>query len=189
MRKFVGIFLSMLLACTMISSCARKPKVIPVKEMKEIYQEMLIADQWVNDFPEKRAVADTTWFYRPILEKHGYTMDDYYKTVSSYLKDPERYAELMKSVGSDLSAESDRLQAEWNVEQDLNSKSELDEVNFSLLRDVLNNIFVNNGTRMVRCSDGEWHPISMLDASRLQGGSLYVSSDGKAEELKKANLK
>lgn len=50
-----------------VVSCGRGGRVIPVRKMERIYREMLLADQWLAENPDKRGIADTTWFYEPIL--------------------------------------------------------------------------------------------------------------------------
>ena len=65
-------------AVLLLAGCNEKDgKVIPRGTMAEIYAEMLVVDQWIaNDLSLKRQ-ADTSFVYVPILEKYGYTPDDY----------------------------------------------------------------------------------------------------------------
>ncbi len=87
-------------------SCSRGPRVIPSGKMQKIYREMLLADQWLDDNPAKKPVADTSWFYEPIFEKYGYTVEDYRKSVDHYLNDPKKYAQMVSKVRDGLSAEA-----------------------------------------------------------------------------------
>lgn len=107
MPKKMILLVAVLLAATV--SCSRRPRVIPVGKMEKIYREMFLADQWLADFPEKKAVADTSWFYAPIFGRYGYDVEDYRKSVDYYLSDPKRYAELMGRVVKDLQNESERI--------------------------------------------------------------------------------
>ena len=94
----------------MVFSCAKGPRVIPKKQMEKIYRDMFLADQWLSEKPEKRAVADTTWFYNPIFEKYGYTVEDYRVSVDYYLADPKRYAEMLGRVADGLDKEFESVQ-------------------------------------------------------------------------------
>ena len=111
MRKKLRIVAVALLCVFAFGACAREAKVIPARKMARIYREMLLADQWLADNPEKKTAADTTWFYEPIFEKYGYTLKDYQNSVDHYLNDPKRYAQMMAKVGEGLRTE-DRAEGE-----------------------------------------------------------------------------
>ncbi len=116
MRRILRTVLPLALLAVALWACSREARVIPVRKMEKIYREMFLADQWLNGNPQKRPMADTTWFYAPIFEKYGYTVEDYRKSVDSYLNDPERYAEMLKRVCSSLSKESSSLTAKVDRE-------------------------------------------------------------------------
>lgn len=96
----------MLLLC----SCGRKARVIPESVLSDIYAEMFLADQWVQQNSRVRKTADTTNFYLPIFEKYGYGLDDYRHSVEHYLREPDDYARILKATSSKLNAEAKRLQ-------------------------------------------------------------------------------
>ena len=112
------VFLATAIAVTMVS-CTREGTIIPPRKMKEIYCEMLLADEWLRTHPEKRSQADTTWFYEPIFNKYGYTQKDYRYTVEFYLNDPMRYSELMDKVIARLQSEAGALRTEAAREERL----------------------------------------------------------------------
>ena len=91
-----------LLACIVVMlfavACSRNGRVIPRNVMEDIYEDMFLADQWLSDNYQARRMADTTFFYEPIFEKHGYTFKDYDKSVTHYLKDPEKFSKMLKNV-------------------------------------------------------------------------------------------
>lgn len=93
-------------------SCSRRARVIPARKMEKVYREMFLADQWLSENPDKRKMADTTWFYGSIFEKYGVTLMDYHKSVDHYLNDPKRYAEMMGRVVKGLQDDADRIKAE-----------------------------------------------------------------------------
>ena len=105
MKKLLGMAFMVAAVMVAVSSCSDKPKVIPAHKMEMIYRDMFLADQWLVDFPAKRSIADTTWFYEPIFEKYGYDIEDYRKTVDYYLNDPKRFADMMDRVVNSMENE------------------------------------------------------------------------------------
>ena len=93
-------------AVLLLAGCNEKDgKVIPRGTLAEIYAEMLVVDQWIaNDLSLKRQ-ADTSFVYAPILEKYGYTPDDYRKSVDHYMHDPERYSRILRTSAEILGAQ------------------------------------------------------------------------------------
>ena len=95
----IGRHILMLMACalSLISCSDRGGRVIPRAKLAEIYAEMFVTDQWVLSTPSVRRLADTSLVYEPILEKYGYTSEDYRKSVDSYMDDPERFSRILRS--------------------------------------------------------------------------------------------
>lgn len=80
------------------TSCDRDgAEVIPRNQLAQIYAEMFVTDQWVMSAPGVRMIADTSLVYQPILEKYGYDIDDYMRTVDVYMNDPERFAKIFRT--------------------------------------------------------------------------------------------
>ncbi|MCR5003070.1 MAG: DUF4296 domain-containing protein [Bacteroidales bacterium] len=98
MKRIAGILALAAIVLTFAASCSHKARVIPEKKFSRIYADMFIADQWLNVNKTEKKRADTLWFYRPIFEKYGYTMDDYVASVSYYLREPEKYSKILKST-------------------------------------------------------------------------------------------
>lgn len=93
----------LLAAVFLISSCNKEGgKVIPRAKLAKIYAEMLMIDQWIQNSPDIRYIADTTLVYDPILEEYGYTKLDYVHTVNVYLDDPERFSRVWRSTSEIL---------------------------------------------------------------------------------------
>ena len=86
--------------CLLLASCNRD--IIPRAVMADIYADMLLADQWLSDHPSERSKADTSLFYDPILDKYGYTFEQYDKTVKHYLEDPERFSKVFRAAADKL---------------------------------------------------------------------------------------
>lgn len=124
MKTRLKIVLPLMAAVLAVVSCDRGGRVIPVRKMERIYREMLLADQWLAENPDKREMADTTWFYEPIFEKYGFTTEDYQKSVGRYLNDPKRYAEMMGRVEKDLRKELAAINAEIALEDRLQNEAD-----------------------------------------------------------------
>lgn len=105
-RTYLAFGLAVLLFC----SCGRGTRVIPESVLSDIYVEMFLADQWIQQHSRSRKTADTTNFYLPIFEKYGYGLDDYRHSVEHYLREPDDYARILKTASSKLTAEAKRLQ-------------------------------------------------------------------------------
>ena len=79
--------------------------------MARIYAEMFLADVWLNQAPQDaKERADTTAFYRPIIEKYGYSLEDYWASISYYLQDPDRFSKILKKSNIILATEASNLQ-------------------------------------------------------------------------------
>ena len=143
MRSAPVHILLLVLAC-LCAGCARRGKVIPAEKMVRIYEDMFLADQWIRENPDARVAADTTYFFDPIFNRHGYTFEDYDLSVHYYLDRPEKYSKILGKASELLRRENERLNKELAarnaVEQERNRlhalyKSELDFQNDSLFRD------------------------------------------------------
>ena len=63
-------------------------RVIPMNKFAEIYADLCVADQWINQHPDMRSQADTTQFYEAVFRKHGYRFADYQRSMDYYLDYP-----------------------------------------------------------------------------------------------------
>lgn len=100
MKRVLHKILILLAAAVFLaSSCGKdKARVIPRSKMSKIYAEMMVMDQWIQNKPGLRTIADTSLVYEPILEKYGYDSDDYQYTVEHYMADPERFSRILRST-------------------------------------------------------------------------------------------
>lgn len=101
--RHIPAFLTLVML--LFPSCLKEEdKVIPKGKLAKIYAEMLLTDQWIQDTPGIRSVADTSLIYEPILEKYGYDKMDYLHTVDRYLDDPERFSRIWRETSDILDA-------------------------------------------------------------------------------------
>lgn len=101
----------LLLVLCLISSCKRGNRVIPKDKFAEIYAEMFVLDQWLDDNRDVRRRADTTLVYAPVLDKYGYSYDDYLASVDKYMKDPMRYSRILRSTAEILNNRLENLKS------------------------------------------------------------------------------
>ena len=110
------IVLLLILLAT-LAGCGRRGRVIPEKKLMKLYTEMYLADQWLRDHPDVRKKSDTTLFFDPIFRRHGYTFEDYDRSVHFYLDRPEKYGKLLNKASERIRKESARLQKEVDAER------------------------------------------------------------------------
>lgn len=102
----------------LLSSCGEKERVIPKEKMAEIYAGMYVIDQWLDDNRSLRHEADTSLVYAPILDRYGYTYDDYLNSVSVYMEDPMRYSRILRRTSEILNGRLSELKAEKKARED-----------------------------------------------------------------------
>jgi hypothetical protein len=114
-----GRILNILLLTTVILlafSCGKKQRIIPKKELAQIYAEMFLADQWVHDHQNFRRTADTTYIYPVIFEKYGYTIEDYQASIDYYISDPEDLVKVMDRTKMILNARAGELRIKKDIQ-------------------------------------------------------------------------
>ena len=110
MSRIVRHCLAAIALAVCLCACGKEGKVIPKKKFAHIYAEMFLADVWLDFAPvETRLRADSTAFYEPIFEKYGYTVEDYWASVSYYLQDPDRFSRILNKSNEILEAKLETL--------------------------------------------------------------------------------
>lgn len=112
MRAAVRYIMFAAVVAVMSVSCGRRGKVIPRNEMAEIYAEMFVLDQKISRESDIRRMADTLLVYEPVFRSHGYTSDDYRRSMEHYIKDPDRYVRILKRTVEILETRRKELRAE-----------------------------------------------------------------------------
>lgn len=108
--KIVLALLAATLCLWACSSSGKKGRVIPEDRMVDLYVDMFISDAWLKDNKAAKARADTTLFFDPIFKRHGYTFDDYEKSIQFYSGDMETFSKILDSAARILSAKSTELE-------------------------------------------------------------------------------
>lgn len=97
-RHYLPLVAALLLLC----ACSGRPRIIPRGVLTDIYADMFLADQWLEDHRGERNRADTMLFYDPIFKRYGYTFEDYDASVRHYLKDPEKFSKVFRDASLKL---------------------------------------------------------------------------------------
>ena len=112
MKRIIGYFFIALIFLSIMASCARKARVIPKSKLEKIYMEMLLVDQWIGLEWSNTRVADTSVVYEQIFEKYGYTSNDYRKSVSYYMEDPDGFAKIFENISNALTTKANIIDKE-----------------------------------------------------------------------------
>lgn len=97
-------YLIVALALAAMAVACSKPMIISKEEMVGLYKEMYMADQWIKDAGNRLRMADTSYVYRPILAKHGFTEDDFRASIDYYTDRPKEFAGIFEQVAEDFKA-------------------------------------------------------------------------------------
>lgn len=182
MKKILRVVLPLLALFLAFMSCEREGKVIPVRKMEKIYREMFLADQWLEENPDKRDKADTTWFYEPIFEKYGVSLVDYQKSVDHYLNDPKRYAEMIGRVvnglNSELEAVNKRIALEDRQKHEADSISRVRHATyvrpFPSFPEILSSCSMTDRIRIEIDSIGVYCPVPVIEDTVFLGPELII---------------
>ncbi|MDD2278268.1 MAG: DUF4296 domain-containing protein [Bacteroidales bacterium] len=105
-----------------------KEKHIPKKDMVSILSEVFITDAITNtsNLTLKLSRKDSIEYYKPIIEKYGYTEDVFVKTVNYYMDNPRELEELLDKVVGQLSiietVKSQALSREIEKEEEIENQ-------------------------------------------------------------------
>ena len=102
MKKSLSYILVMLTIALAVSCNGNRARVIPRSKLSKIYAEMFVTDQWIQNTPSVRTIADTSLVYEPILQKYGFTSEDYQHSVQHYMNDPERFSRILRTTSDIL---------------------------------------------------------------------------------------
>lgn len=124
MKSSIRYFLPIVLAVLLLSACHKNSRLIPRDDLAEVYADMFLADQWIFDH-ELKYMTDTVAVYEPILDKHGYTVDDFRHSIDIYLNDADGFMDIMADVKYILQC---RLK---DIDKRRELKSKLDSINMA----------------------------------------------------------
>lgn len=83
---------------------------------------MFLADQRIKNNYNAREMSDTTQVYAPIFEKYGYTVEDYHATLAVYIKDPDRYARIIRKASLQIETSLKELEKQRKIMESIKDK-------------------------------------------------------------------
>lgn len=179
MSKALRHIVAALLLALCLCSCGRDGKVIPKSKFARLYAEMFLADTWLAFAPsETRTKADTMAFYEPIFEKYGYTVEDYWSSVSYYLQDPDRFSRILKKSSELLEAEVDAIRGELESESARNKRrAGLIHSVYDIYGVDYDEAVFTDRLLMQKDSTGKYIPMPFPAETLFLGPRLIVASD------------
>lgn len=115
------IYTAIFLAITLTITACTPSGVIPKHKMAVVFHDMYLLDAWTSEFPDVRAMADTSAVYASVLEKYGYTVDKFNNSISYYLNHTSDFDEILKEV---LQMYDSEINADSEATSDESSNSE-----------------------------------------------------------------
>ena len=91
------------------AGCSRGPEVIPKSKMEKICTDLFLADEWLMENDNFRAVVDTSLFYEPIFRKYGYDTEDFRASLEYYMRDPLKFSRMIKKVALKMDTDSRKM--------------------------------------------------------------------------------
>ena len=116
--------LCFLLAVSLVQGC-REEGIIGEKDMALLISEMYLVDQFLEVNPSLKLQADSMLVYPVIMEKHGFTVEMYEKSMNYYMQEGESYNNILKDAKDLLTARQKTLKRLIKETQDKQAMSEL----------------------------------------------------------------
>ena len=180
MGRFVRHLVAAVVLAACLCSCGGEGKVIPRNKMARIYAEMFLADAWLLEAPpEARDKADTMAFYEPIFEQYGYTIEDYWASVSHYLLDPDRFSRIVMKSNAMLTAELKALEKarEEEASRPVRKSTSLSGRVFDLYGLDFKEALATNRLNIQLDSNGRYVPIRVIEDTMYLGPRMIVAAD------------
>ncbi|HHV04665.1 MAG: DUF4296 domain-containing protein [Bacteroidales bacterium] len=99
------IVLTVLCLISLLPACSHQGKRIPADDFQLVLRDMFMTDVILEQEAQWDHLADSTMVYIPILEKHGYTADQFLATLDYYIGRPSRYKSLLTRLRNSMNAE------------------------------------------------------------------------------------
>ncbi len=176
---------SLFAALPFFFSACRSEDILSKREMVDLYVDMFIADNLLDDMPQLRQQADTSLFFDPIFEKHGIDFETYDRSLHYY----SYYSEDLADIISSVKEEFDKMQLELYEEfQELERIRKINEDNRIEYKE---KDFSNDSVRWAN-ADVLWPPkdsLSVSDSLEIKDSlslkdDIFVSDTIEIKELR-----
>jgi hypothetical protein len=99
MRKFINLFILLLIAC----SCNNRPKdILPPSKMKAVLWDYIQADTFTTDYiskdSSKNPALENAGLQKTIFNFHHVTKEEFYKSYNYYLKHGNEMQVMLDSI-------------------------------------------------------------------------------------------
>ncbi len=112
-RRVLNIVVVVTMAA-MMAGCVARPKNISNRGLVSLFKEFLLVNAYATDVLYLSA-RDSVDLYTPVLEKHGYTIEDFEYTIDNLTKRKSaQISDIMEVAISELKVEADQRRILWN---------------------------------------------------------------------------
>lgn len=118
-----------ILALLFLASCG--DSLIPRGKMSRIIADLYVTDRYVFSYHDLMKSADTSKLYEPIINKYGYTTQDFVNTIGYYVERPAKLKTIYANAKLILQAEFASAEAEVARKRSLDSLLVEIEIRFS----------------------------------------------------------
>lgn len=142
MQHLSNIFhIPVLLLLVLLSACSKGDKVIPAKAMVKIISDLYLADQYIERRAELRGQMDTLLLYEAVTQRHGYSFEDYTKSVEHYLEQGDEFKKMHLKARKELLKRKDEIQKQLDLQRSEESQREITWMEDSLCGKHINNLW------------------------------------------------
>jgi|GEM_PF-4647038 hypothetical protein len=106
--------------------------------MSEIYYDLFVTDQYIDQVHTFRSAADSLDVYAGIFEKHGYSTEEFLASLDYYIKNADKFEKILKHTQNEIKARYDFLMQQPE-EAPAVIKEELEQVDNPAISDVEDN--------------------------------------------------
>lgn len=114
--KLVRNIIFIVTAIFLMTSC-NNDAVIPRDTMSDIYYDIYIADQLFTQSSEYKDLNDSTNLYVAIINKYGFTEEDYQKSLDFYMIRPDKFEKIFIKTKKKLEKRKVELERQLAAEE------------------------------------------------------------------------
>lgn len=114
MKKFGRSGIGLVVVAVMMMGCVAGPKNIPSRDLVSLFKEFLLVNAYATDVLFLTA-NDSVDIYTPVLDKYGYSIDDFEYTISNLTKRKSaQISDIMEVAIEELRVEAESRRVLWN---------------------------------------------------------------------------
>ena len=167
-------------ALAVLAAGCSRTLVIPSGTLSEIFADMFIADQWLRENRQLRKEADTTLFYEPLFNSHGYTTAYFRKTIDEYMYTPDKLDKILEKTVKILDERRNDLQ---KIQDRIDSAAAIKE-----MLGVFEKIDFQSDSTLLKDTMFVWNPNKTIDSTNINkyeiSGEIQLSAGGRTDFFK-----